>query len=135
MVDLASKIPCNFQLHYMPLGLGEKVTEHKGYRYTYLVMKKGINSNVERWPRLVQPTLVRSKHTICRMCTAKGNLQEVIFTQSKHGKFAYRCARSSNWGDRLPIEVGDEIVEEKPEKVRKVFVQEDPDDSSSRVVK
>lgn len=80
-------------------------------------------SSEERWPRLVQPTLVRSKHTICRMCTAKGNLQEIIFTQSKHGKFAYRCAKSSSWGDRLPIEVGDVLVTEKQDPPKKVFVE------------
>ncbi|KAL5279577.1 METTL17 family protein [Megaselia abdita] len=131
---MTDKLPCNFQIFYQPLGIGEKVTEHKGVRYSYLVLKKGIVANEERWPRLVEPTLVRSKHTICRMCTAKGNLQEIIFTQSKHGKFAFRCAKSSTWGDRLPIEVGDEIVEEKKEVPKKVFV-ENVDIDPSRVVK
>uniref|UniRef100_A0A1B0APS8 Uncharacterized protein n=1 Tax=Glossina palpalis gambiensis TaxID=67801 RepID=A0A1B0APS8_9MUSC len=37
------------------------------------------------------------------MCPSKGKLQETIFTKSKHGRFAYRCAKASRWGDRLPI--------------------------------
>lgn len=44
------------------------------------------SENDERWPRIVRPTLVRSKHAICRMCTANGKLEEVIFTKSKHGE-------------------------------------------------
>lgn len=39
------------------------------------------------------------------MCTMEGNLQEIIFTSSKHGKQVYQCARKSNWGDRLPISI------------------------------
>lgn len=40
----------------------------------------------QSWPRIVQPTLLRPRHTICRMCTSEGKLQEIIFTNSKHGK-------------------------------------------------
>lgn len=40
----------------------------------------------QRWPRLIQPTLIRPRHAICRMCTVEGKLQEIIFTNSKHGK-------------------------------------------------
>lgn len=38
------------------------------------------------WPRIVRPTLVRSKHTVCRMCTSDGQLKEVVVTAAKHGK-------------------------------------------------
>lgn len=44
----------------------------------------------EQWPRIVQPVLVRSKHSICRMCTSSGKLQELIFTASKHGKYVFK---------------------------------------------
>lgn len=47
---------------------------------------KEINSVSCKWPRIVRPTLVRSKHTVCRMCTAEGQLKEVVATASKHGK-------------------------------------------------
>lgn len=50
-------------------------------------MKKGKRDSLEdEWPRLVRETMVKSKHSICKMCTANGNLTEVIFTASKHGK-------------------------------------------------
>ncbi|XP_026478658.1 methyltransferase-like protein 17, mitochondrial [Ctenocephalides felis] len=55
------------------------------------------------WPRIVRPTLVRSKHTVCRMCTSDGQLKEVVVTAAKHGKTAYHCVRSSKWGDLLPV--------------------------------
>ncbi|KAJ8959291.1 hypothetical protein NQ318_021976 [Aromia moschata] len=61
------------------------------------------------WPRIVRPALVRSKHTICRMCTANGKLEEVIFTASKHGKITYHCARASHWGDLLPVRLNSEM--------------------------
>lgn len=53
--------------------------------YSYLVLKKGPRKEKE-WPRIVREVLVRPKHSICRMCTSNGQLQEVIFTASKHGK-------------------------------------------------
>lgn len=53
-----------------------------------MVIKRGKRNELEgpAWPRIVRPTLVRSKHTICRLCTYEGQLQEVIFTAKKHGK-------------------------------------------------
>lgn len=64
------------------------VSDRKEERYSYVVLKKGPRDPSDpQWPRLVRETLVRSKHSICRMCTKDGNLQEVIFTSSKHGKY------------------------------------------------
>ncbi|XP_037047480.1 methyltransferase-like protein 17, mitochondrial [Bradysia coprophila] len=98
--------PCNFVTSYMPLPLDpEGANLPQKELYSYVVLKKGPNTDCDKWPRIVRPTLIRSKHAICRMCTKDGNLQEVIFTQSKHGKLPYRCARSSKWGDRLPISI------------------------------
>ncbi|KAH8329503.1 hypothetical protein KR074_012153 [Drosophila pseudoananassae] len=106
--DLADRTPCNFPISFAPLRLG---SDHLGDRhtslYSYAILKKGPPSDSSRsWPRIVRPTLVRSKHAICRVCTGEGNLQEVIFTKSKHGKSAYSCARVSRWGDRLPMLLG-----------------------------
>ncbi|XP_018566873.1 methyltransferase-like protein 17, mitochondrial [Anoplophora glabripennis] len=97
--------PCNFEVRYFTLPVGQ-ISQSKTELYSYVVLKKGMRGeNDLRWPRIVRPTLVRSKHTICRVCTAKGNLSEVIFTASKHGKITYHCARSSKWGDLLPVTV------------------------------
>lgn len=100
------KTPCNFISSYKPLPLSsEQSNEHQKEMFSYVVLKKGPQKESETWPRIVRPTLVRSKHTICRMCTKNGKLEEVIFSQAKHGKLPYRCARSSNWGDRLPVNI------------------------------
>ncbi|XP_046397479.1 methyltransferase-like protein 17, mitochondrial isoform X2 [Ischnura elegans] len=100
-----TKKPCTFPVQFLtlPIGQGE---ENKATLFSYLVIKKGIRPEDDlQWPRLVQPVLVRSKHTICRACCSNGQLQEIIFTSSKHGKFMYHCARSSKWGDLLPVKV------------------------------
>jgi ribosomal protein RSM22 (predicted rRNA methylase) len=39
-----------------------------------------------QWPRVVRPVLVRSGHTICRLCTQEGKLEEIIITRAKYSK-------------------------------------------------
>ncbi|XP_063221361.1 methyltransferase-like protein 17, mitochondrial isoform X2 [Bacillus rossius redtenbacheri] len=102
---LDSRIPCNFEVSYetLPFGQRPKILQE---RYSYVVMSKGQRPSEDpQWPRLVSPTLVRHKHSICRMCTANGELREIIFTASKHGRIPYRCARASKWGDLLPVQI------------------------------
>ncbi|EFN75915.1 Protein RSM22-like protein, mitochondrial [Harpegnathos saltator] len=95
--------PCNFEVLYQPLPFLDR-SKYKPERYSYVVLKKGKRpENDSQWPRIVRATLHRHKHTICRMCVASGQLKEEIFTKSKHGMDMYRCARNSEWGDRLPI--------------------------------
>nr|XP_019527117.2 methyltransferase-like protein 17, mitochondrial [Aedes albopictus] len=103
-MQLEDGTPCNFEVTYNSLPLG-KTSEASKFLYSYVVFKKGPPSAQSRYPRLIRPTLVRSKHSICRMCTEGGQLQEIIFTASKHGKNLYRCARASKWGDQLPIKI------------------------------
>ncbi|KAG6804124.1 methyltransferase-like protein 17, mitochondrial [Apis mellifera caucasica] len=96
--------PCNFEVSYLTLPIGEK-SQYKHERYSYIVLKKAKRSENDcKWPRIVRRVLKRSKHVICRMCTASGELEEQIFTTWKNGKNTYRCARCSEWGDRLPFE-------------------------------
>ncbi|XP_017881519.1 methyltransferase-like protein 17, mitochondrial isoform X2 [Ceratina calcarata] len=96
--------PCNFEINYMTLRIGETCKTNKE-RYSYVVLKKGERpENDINWPRIVRPVLKRSKHVLCRVCTASGELQEHIFTTWKNGKNTYRCARSSEWGDQLPFQ-------------------------------
>ncbi|XP_055626241.1 methyltransferase-like protein 17, mitochondrial [Toxorhynchites rutilus septentrionalis] len=96
--------PCNFESTFNPLPLSKGVEANKAL-YSYIVFHKGSPTQQTRYPRLVRQTLVRSKHSICRMCTEDGRLQEIIFTAAKHGKILYRCARASKWGDQLPIKI------------------------------
>ncbi|KAL1517170.1 hypothetical protein ABEB36_000969 [Hypothenemus hampei] len=96
--------PCNFSVRYWTLPIGQK-PEILNERYSYIVLKKGNRTENLGWPRIIRPVMRRSKHTICRLCTANGKLEEVIFTAKKHGKTTYHGARSSKWGDLLPIAV------------------------------
>ncbi|XP_018331996.1 methyltransferase-like protein 17, mitochondrial [Agrilus planipennis] len=97
--------PCNFWVSYQPLPFTRPI-EQKTETYCFVILKKGKRSSeAPSWPRVVREVLVRSKHSICRLCTKEGNLQEIIFTANKHGKTTYHCARSSKWGDLLPISI------------------------------
>lgn len=84
--------PCNFLSAYTPLPLAN-TNDVKYELYSYVVIEKKKNDSAaatsdetREWPRLVRPTLVRARHSVCRMCTKKGTLEEIIFTQAQHGK-------------------------------------------------
>ncbi|XP_076764349.1 ribosome assembly protein METTL17, mitochondrial [Xylocopa sonorina] len=111
---VTDETPCNFEVSYQTLPIGEK-SKYKQERYSYIVFKKDKRlENDCKWPRIVRPVLKRSKHVICRMCTASGELKEHVFTTWKNGKNTYRCARCSKWGDRLPFETVDIEEMEEP---------------------
>lgn len=100
---LDHQTPCNFLMKYESLGYHSK-SEVLADLYTYVILRKGDRPNDDpQWPRIVRAPIVRSGHTICRMCTAQGELKEIIFSKGKHDQTMYRCARSANWGDLLPI--------------------------------
>lgn len=98
---------CTFPVKYTALSFSNKCEVHHEI-FSYVVLKKGHRDVKLNWPRLVQPTLVRSKHCICRMCNSHGNLKEIIFSASKHGQALYYCAKKTQWGDLLPIQVDEE---------------------------
>lgn len=102
---LEQNTPCNFLMKYESLKNSNK-SEVSADIFSYVVLKKGKRPEDDpQWPRIVRAPLVRSGHTICRLCTAQGELKEIIFTKSKHDQITYRCARSSNWGDLLPVKL------------------------------
>lgn len=98
--------PCNFSVRFRTLGIGQLKHEHK-MQFSYVIFKKGSRNDDKtiNWPRLVRPTQVRTRHTRCKVCTNRGQLEEIVFTKAKHSTYTYRCARKSDWGDRLPIEI------------------------------
>lgn len=116
--ELNDGTPCNFDVRYLtPKVLG--TSHQRKDTYSYLVLKKGKpTEESDRWPRIVRTPLLRHKHVICRMCASDGKIQEGIFTVAKHGKHIYRCAKSSNCGDQLPITLleSDTIQEEDDTK-------------------
>ncbi|XP_061725589.1 methyltransferase-like protein 17, mitochondrial [Cydia pomonella] len=100
---LELKTPCNFIMKYESLPYPSKLDVFAEL-FSYVILRKGERpSDDPQWPRIVRAPIVRSGHTICRLCTKQGELQEIIFSKSKFDQTTYRCARSSNWGDLLPV--------------------------------
>ncbi|XP_045461777.1 methyltransferase-like protein 17, mitochondrial [Harmonia axyridis] len=102
------ELPCNFAVRYHDLPLNDISQNLRKEKFSYIVLKKGKRSeNDSQWPRLINPTLIRHKHVICTLCTKEGKIEQSVFTASKYGKLAFRCAKASDWGDRLPMTVKD----------------------------
>ncbi|XP_075989160.1 ribosome assembly protein METTL17, mitochondrial [Anticarsia gemmatalis] len=100
---MEQETPCNFLMKYESLPYVGKADIHADL-FSYVILKKGSRPEDDpKWPRIVRAPIVRSGHTICRLCTAQGELKEVIFSKGKYDATTYRCARSSNWGDLLPV--------------------------------
>ncbi|XP_062849778.1 methyltransferase-like protein 17, mitochondrial [Trichomycterus rosablanca] len=100
-----SVVPCNFLQPHYPLpvpGSGDPVRE----KFSYLVVSRAQEQDSEgrvRWGRLISPVHRRPRHVQCQICCSTGELQQLAVTARHHGRDAYRCARSSDWGDRLPL--------------------------------
>ncbi|XP_071347029.1 ribosome assembly protein METTL17, mitochondrial [Trachinotus anak] len=100
-------VPCNFQQLYQPLPLPGH-NPHQTEKFSYLILTRSGPAEAETtegvdWARLIAPVLRRTRHVHCRMCCPDGQLQHMVVTARKHSRDVYRCARSSDWGDRLPI--------------------------------
>lgn len=88
-MDAEDKTPCNFFSRFNPLRVGDPLNTDTT-KYSYLVLKKGLRSSEDAsidWPRFVRATQVRSRHTICHMCTHRGKLERHIVTPTKHSKY------------------------------------------------
>ncbi|XP_030630480.1 methyltransferase-like protein 17, mitochondrial [Chanos chanos] len=111
-------VPCNFLQPYCPLPLpGNPDKQQEKFSYLILSRVEPVSIEVEKnaesdgldWARLTAPVLRRAKHVHCHMCCSDGDLKHVVVTARRHGRDMYRCARRSDWGDRLPIlQTGDD---------------------------
>uniref|UniRef100_A0A3B1KBK3 Methyltransferase like 17 n=1 Tax=Astyanax mexicanus TaxID=7994 RepID=A0A3B1KBK3_ASTMX len=114
-------VPCNFLQSYCPLPLpGSGETEQE--KFSYLIMcreekqvEKPGQTELVQWGRLTAPVHRRTRHVQCQICSSTGKLKQLAVTPRKHGRDMYRCARSSDWGDRLPtISTEDNALTEEP---------------------
>ncbi|KAJ6651895.1 hypothetical protein lerEdw1_015951 [Lerista edwardsae] len=121
-------LPCNFIQAYCPLpfswvsalpGLGAIICQpdsrclqlrwnfenpqQKEEKFSFLILRRGPGESEECWPRITQPVLCRPRHVHVHLCCPDGTLQHAVVTPKKHGRDFYRCARSSQCGDRLPV--------------------------------
>uniref|UniRef100_A0A6Q2XTK7 Ribosome assembly protein METTL17, mitochondrial n=1 Tax=Esox lucius TaxID=8010 RepID=A0A6Q2XTK7_ESOLU len=112
-------VPCNFPQAYIPLplpGAPDRQTE----KFSYLVLSRTastteeVNGGGPDWARLTAPVLRRPRHVHCQICCSSGDLKRVVVTAHRHGRDVYRCARSSEWGDQLPIIRPDDSASRNP---------------------
>lgn len=98
--------PCNFVQVYQPLPLPSQ-NVHQTEKFSYLILTRAEAAEAQTegvdWARLIAPVQRRTRHVHCRLCTPDGQLQHLVVTARKHSRDVYRCARSSDWGDQLPI--------------------------------
>ncbi|XP_075745129.1 ribosome assembly protein METTL17, mitochondrial [Rhipicephalus microplus] len=98
-------IPCTFQARYEEPFL--TASRHPAIsRYSYVVLQRPGEIGKEReWARVIRPVLRRSRHVVCRFCCKDARLREFVFSKKRHGRHVYRLARSSEWGDQLPLDM------------------------------
>ena len=101
---------CKTQVKYQPIIIRNHPTpEVETEAFTYLILrKKDLNSVDEsfngesKWPRVVLPPKVGSKHVTLRLCFPDGSAGETVVTKQQPW-FFYRSCRNINLGDRLPF--------------------------------
>ncbi|XP_059419375.1 methyltransferase-like protein 17, mitochondrial isoform X3 [Carassius carassius] len=100
-------VPCNFTQFYYSLSLSRS-QERQQEKFSYLIISRSAEEKVqksEHWDmtRLIAKVHRRPRHVQCQLCCANGELKQLAVTAHRHGKDMYRCARSSDWGDLLPM--------------------------------
>ncbi|GFU21439.1 methyltransferase-like protein 17, mitochondrial [Nephila pilipes] len=112
-VELNHKNTCGFSIPYEYIFPRHRQLIKKDW-ISYVVLRRGHKpKDSNTWPRLVQPVMKKSRLVICRACCSDGKIHDLTLTKSKHGRHAYRCARSSSLGDLLPFNV--KFSEDYPE--------------------
>uniref|UniRef100_A0AAR2JUU5 Ribosome assembly protein METTL17, mitochondrial n=1 Tax=Pygocentrus nattereri TaxID=42514 RepID=A0AAR2JUU5_PYGNA len=105
LASIACQLQCKQNLY---LSCPPQNADWEEERFSYLIVSReareapGEREGVE-WGRLTAPVHRRTRHVQCQICCSSGELKQLAVTARQHGRDAYRCARSSNWGDRLPI--------------------------------
>ncbi|KAK2900730.1 hypothetical protein Q8A67_008845 [Cirrhinus molitorella] len=100
-------VPCNFSQFYYSLPLSRS-QERQQEKFSYLIISRSDEEKAqktEHWDmaRLTAQVRRRPRHVQCQLCCANGELKQLAVTTRLHGKDMYRCARSSDWGDLLPM--------------------------------
>ena len=107
-------IPCNYDIRYRNFHLQkiDKTIRDTVYesRYSYVVFRKGAKTKDCEWPRVVEPVQDREGHSVCRLCTPRGTLEEILVKNPnkdrekdtlRSKKLESRYYRSLHCGDQL----------------------------------
>lgn len=102
------KIPCNFPISYLPPRFLEGKQVRKNHLYSYAIFKKGPRpSSDPQWSRCVRETIALRRAQLLRLCTSKGQLEDVIIRKKFNCRNSYQCAKYTSWGDRVPGKIED----------------------------
>ncbi|XP_073527304.1 ribosome assembly protein METTL17, mitochondrial [Phyllobates terribilis] len=113
----SSQIPCNFVQKYEPLKFSWN-SSLNWEKFSFLIFSRGpMDENNKHWPRVVGPVLLRPRHVHCNTCCPDGKLHHNVITAKRHGKDLYRCARNSDWGDRLPAMIANPAPDETEDDI------------------
>ncbi|XP_075068855.1 ribosome assembly protein METTL17, mitochondrial [Mixophyes fleayi] len=117
-----SQMPCNFMQQYQPLTLSWN-PPWRWEKFSFLILSRGImGGNENHWPRVIGPVLRRPRHVHCNTCCSDGKLHHDVITARRHGKDLYRCARTCEWGDRLPALISNDTSHpDEPENGEKTL--------------
>lgn len=111
-------VPCNFHQRYHSLSLPGH-NDHQTEKFSYVILTRDCVTSSKPgldWARIIAPVQPRTRHVHCRVCSSDGQLQHLVVTARKHGRDVYRCARSSDWGDQVPMIHKQEEEEDNSEK-------------------
>ena len=84
-------IPCSFDVRYRNFSLNKIKKSFRDNvqegRFSYIVFKKGENTVPDsHWPRVVEPIKPMTQiHDLCRVCTSRGTLEEILLTNVNKG--------------------------------------------------
>jgi ribosomal protein RSM22 (predicted rRNA methylase) len=69
-------------MKWLPGAMSENIYEGK---FTYLIARKGMTKeeDVHPWSRVIEQPLVQKNNLICRLCTERGKLEEVLFRKAR----------------------------------------------------
>ena len=101
----------NFPFNWLTPGQNERIFNGQ---YSYVVAQKGISreDSSSDWPRIVEEPICHKKSLICRVCTNRGKLEEIMLTKAKHGKVTFKYAKGKHMGQQIKMNLDDKVQEE-----------------------
>nr|XP_012608044.1 methyltransferase-like protein 17, mitochondrial [Microcebus murinus] len=107
-LTVSKLLACSFSQAYHPIPFSWN-KKPKKEKFSMVILARGSPEDANRWPHITQPILKRPRHVHCHLCCPDGNMQHAVITARRHGRDLYRCARSSSWGDLLPVITPSEV--------------------------
>lgn len=118
-----SQFTAKFPKHVITLSKGERNFANE--KFSYIAVQRGPNArylsaneelNLAQesflWPRLVRPTIRRTKHVVFDVCRLN-KLERIVLSKGKAMRNVYKFIRKAEWGDLWPFKEGEYFDTEK----------------------